>query len=140
MANLGWQNWSEFGEVGVSLGGPNASSLVTDADFRDTWHVALGARYRFDPYWSASVGFAYDSSPVSDSNRTIALPLDRQLRYALGAQYEVNDDLTVGAAYQYMDAGDAPVDQSGGPLRGDLKGEFDRNDIHFFALHANWKF
>jgi long-chain fatty acid transport protein len=140
MANLGWQNWSEFGQVGVSLGAPNATSLAVDANFNDTWHYALGARYRLDPVWSVSAGFAYDSSPVSNSNRSVAMPLDRQYRYALGLVYELRDDITLGAAYEYMDAGDAPVNQTGGPLRGGIKGDLERSAIHFLALNANWRF
>ena len=140
MANLGWQNWSEFGEVGLSLGAPASKSLEVDANFSDTWHLALGARYRLDPLWSVSAGIAYDSSPVSNSDRTVAMPLDRQYRYAVGLQYELRRNLTLGAAYEYMDAGDAPVNQTGGPLTGDIKGDLDRSGFHFLALHANWKF
>ncbi len=140
MANLGWQNWSEFGEVGVSLGGPAAKSIAMDANFNDTWHYALGARYRLDHSWSVSAGFAYDSSPISNSNRSVAMLLDRQYRYALGMQYELSSRLTLGAAYEYMDAGDAPVNQTGGPLQGDIKGELNRSAFHFLALNANWKF
>ena len=139
MANIGWQNWSEFGQVGVSLGGPNARSLETDANFSDTWHYALGTLYRLDSVWAVSAGFAYDSSPVSNADRTIAMALDRQYRYAVGLQYILRSNLTLGAAYEYMDAGDAPVNQTGGPLRGDLQGGFDSTDFHFFALNANWK-
>jgi long-chain fatty acid transport protein len=140
MANVGWQNWSKFGEVGVSLGNPAATRLDADANFDNTWHYAIGARYRLDSAWSVSAGFAYDESPVSNSNRTVAMPLDRQRRYAVGVQYRFREDLTLGAAYEYMDAGDAPVDQSGGVLRGDFKGEMDSNGFHFFALNANWRF
>ena len=139
-ANFGWQNWSEFGQVGLSLGGPNASSLKVDANFSDTWHCALGARYRLDPKWSVSTGVAYDSSPVSNSDRTVAMPLDRQYRIGMGLQYALRNDVTLGVAYEYMDAGDAPVNQSGGPLRGDFEGDLDSADFHFFALNANWKF
>lgn len=140
MANIGWQNWSEFGDVGISLDNADATSLDMDADFDDTWHYAIGARYRIDPVWSVSAGFAYDQSPVSNSNRSVAMPLDRQRRYAVGLQYQIRKDLTFGAAYEYMDAGDAPVNQSGGILRGDYAGELDSADFHFFALNMNWKF
>lgn len=140
MANLGWQNWSEFGQVGLSLGGPNARSLAVDANFEDTWHYAFGARYRLDSNWSLSAGFAYDSSPVSNSNRTVAMPLDRQYRVGVGVQYLLRQDITLGAAYEYMDAGDAPVNQSGGPFRGDFQGDLDSADFHFLVLNANWKF
>jgi long-chain fatty acid transport protein len=140
MANIGWQNWSEFGQVGVSLGNANATSLAVDANFSDTWHYALGARYRLDPLWSVSAGVAYDSSPVSNSDRSVAMPLDRQYRVGVGVQYQLRRDLTLGGAYEYMDAGDAPVNQTGGPLRGDISGDFSRSDLHFFALNANWTF
>ena len=93
MANIDWQNWSEFGQVGVSLAGPNARSLEMDGNFSDTWHYALGARYRLDSSWSVSTGIAYDSSPVSNAGRTIALPVDRQCRYAVGLQYSLREAL-----------------------------------------------
>jgi len=103
-------------------------------------YVAVGARYRLDPRWSVSAGFAYDSSPVKNSDRSIVLPLDRQYRYALGTQYELRKDLTLGAAYEYMDAGSAPVNQTGGALKGDLKGRLKSDAFHILALNMNWKF
>jgi long-chain fatty acid transport protein len=146
MANLGWQNWSEFGQIGLSLdtttvGGNNLQPNTTvDANFQDTWHTALGARYRLDPRWSVSAGFAYDSSPVKNSDRSIVMPLDRQYRYAVGLQYELRKDITLGAAYEYMDAGSAPVDQTGGALKGDLKGRLKDDAFNILALSINWKF
>jgi long-chain fatty acid transport protein len=83
---------------------------------------------------------AYDSSPVTDSDRSIVLPLDRQYRYGLGLQYTLNKDITLGAAYVYMDAGSAPVDQTGGPLKGDLKGDLQNDVFHILALSMNWEF
>jgi long-chain fatty acid transport protein len=48
--------------------------------------------------------------------------------------------VTVGVAYEYLDAGEAEIDQEGGPLQGPLKGEYDPNVIHFFAVNLIWKF
>jgi len=146
MADLGWQNWSKFGQIGLSLdsttvGGTTLSpSTSVDAHFQDTWHTAVGARYRLDPRWSLSAGIAYDSSPVKNSDRSIVLPLDRQYRYALGLQYELRKDLTLGAAYEYMDAGSAPVNQTGGAMKGDLKGRLKSDEFNIFALNMNWRF
>jgi len=140
MGNVGWQNWSKFGEVGVSLDSATSRSTTVDANFDDTWHVALGARYRVSPLWSLSAGVAYDSSPVSNSDRSIALALDEQYRYAVGVLYDWRKDITLGAAFEYMDAGDASVNQKGGPLRGDLKSDFKNDNIYFLALSMNWKF
>jgi long-chain fatty acid transport protein len=146
MADLGWQNWSQFGQIGVSLdtttatGNALSRSTSVDANFQDTWHTALGARYRLNPQWSVSAGFAYDSSPVRNSNRSIVLPVDRQYRYALGLQYEWRKNITFGAAYEYMDAGSASVNQTGGALKGDLKGRFKDDAFNILALNVNWKF
>jgi len=140
MADLGWQNWSQFGQIGVSIDSTTSTSTTADANFQDTWHTALGARYRLNPLWSVSAGFAYDSSPVSNSDRSIVLPLDRQYRYALGLQYNWRKNVAFGAAYEYMDAGSAPVNQTAGPLKGDLKGRLKDDAFSFLALNMNWKF
>jgi long-chain fatty acid transport protein len=146
MADLGWQNWSQFGKIGVAIDttaatGTNISRNTSiNANFQDTWHTALGARYRLNPLWSVSAGIAYDSSPVSNSDRSIVLPLDRQYRYGLGLQYDWRKNISFGAAYEYMDAGSAPVNQTGGAMKGDLKGRFKDDAFSIFALNMNWKF
>jgi long-chain fatty acid transport protein len=68
------------------------------------------------------------------------LPLDRQIRIGTGMKYDWNNDMTVGIAYEYLDAGDAEIDQKGGPLQGPLKGDYDTNAIHFLAVNLIWKF
>ena len=66
--------------------------------------------------------------------------LDRQIRIGSRIQYDWNQNVTVGAAYEYLDAGDAEIDQEGGPLQGPFKGDYDTNAIHFFAVNLIWKF
>ena len=140
MGNLGWQEWSEFGKQDITLRSTTATTFTQDLEYDDTWDVALGAQYRFKPNWLWSVGAAYASNPAKKRTRTPDLPLDRQIRVATGIQYDWNQDVTVGAAYQYMDAGDAEIDQAGGPLQGPLKGDYGTNELHFFAVNMVWKF
>jgi hypothetical protein len=68
------------------------------------------------------------------------LPRNRQYRYAVGALYDWRKDLTLGIAFEYMDAGETPVKQQGDNLRGDLKSEFKNDDVYYLALSMNWKF
>jgi len=140
MGNIGWQDWSEFGKQDLTLRSTNATTFTQDLDYDDTWHVALGGQYRFAGRWLWSVGAAYDTSPTDEDTRTPDLPLDRQIRIGTGIQYDWNNDMTVGVAYEYLDAGDAEIDQEGGPLQGPLKGDYDTNAIHFFAVNLIWKF
>ena len=76
----------------------------------------LGAQFRFDDNCLWSVAFACDTKPADDDKRTPDLPVDRQYRIATGIQYDWKESLTIGAAYQYLDAGDADINQEGGPL------------------------
>jgi long-chain fatty acid transport protein len=140
MANIGWQEWSEFGKSDITISSQTTTSLTQDRNYEDTWHFALGVQYRVAAPWLLSLGMAYDESPVDDDDRTPDLPLDRQIRYGVGLQYDWDNDLTLGFAYEYLDAGDAEIDQFRGPLAGRLVGEYDTNEIHFLALNLNWKF
>lgn len=101
---------------------------------------ALGGRYRFAPDWQWSLGFAFDSSPLSKSQRTPALPLDRQIRVGTGVQYALNERATIGAAYEYLNLGDADMDRDRGALSGRIQGDYATNEIHFFNATLSWKF
>jgi long-chain fatty acid transport protein len=140
MGNIGWQKQSEFGKTNVSISSTNSKSFTADRNFDDTWHFAVGLQYRIKEPWLFSLGFAYDKSPVDDDDRTPDMPVDRQLRYGTGIQYEWNKDITLGFAYEYLDAGDADINQNKGPLAGRLVGDYKTNEIHFFAFNINWKF
>jgi long-chain fatty acid transport protein len=139
MGNVGWQKQSEFGKTGISIGSPNPSNFTADRNFDDTWHFALGTQYRLAEPWLLSVGFAYDESPVKDKYRTPDMPLDRQYRYATGIQYDINEDVTIGAAYTFLDTGDARIKQVS-TAKGDLDGEYETNYVNFFNLNVVWRF
>jgi long-chain fatty acid transport protein len=141
MGNIGWQNWSSFGNIDVSIDSANSTKATQDLGYDDTYHFALGAQYRIAEPWLLSTGFAYDTSPAdSGKERTPAMPLDRQIRAAAGVQYKLNPDITLGLAYEYLDMGDAHINQKGGDLRGNLKGDYKKNRIQIIGLNVNWKF
>jgi long-subunit fatty acid transport protein len=62
------------------------------------------------------------------------------IRYGQGLRYDWRKNITFGDACEYMDAGSAQVNQSAGPLKGDLKGRFKDDAFSNFALNMNWKF
>lgn len=140
LGNIGWQEWSSFGESSISLASETTRDLTQDRNFDDTWHFALGFQYELEVPLLLSMGIAYDESPVSDKNRTPDMPLDRQWRYAAGLQYNLSDDITVGCAYELLDAGDAPIDLNRGALAGELVGDYSSNYIHFFNVNLIRRF
>jgi long-chain fatty acid transport protein len=140
LGNIGWQNWTEFGEFPVGISAKNQTTVNANLHFSNTWQIAIGQQFRFAEKWLWSAGFAYDSSPVSQANRNAVLPLDRQLRYGTGLQYEINRNVTAGTAWEFMDAGPAPFSNRRGPLAGTLQGHFSTNYLNFLALNVIWKF
>ncbi len=139
MGNVVWQQWSEFGKPNLEVTSTTSRSATADLNYDDTWGFALGTRYKFADDWSWSLGVAFDSSPLSKSNRTPALPLDQQIRVGTGVQYALNERMTVGTAYEYLNLGEADIDRSR-PLAGTLQGNYSTNEIHFVNVTLSWKF
>jgi long-chain fatty acid transport protein len=140
LGNVGWQNWSAFGQFPVGISSVKQRTVSVNLNFSDTFQIAIGQQFRFGEKWLWSAGFAYDSSPVSRANRVPTLPIDRQLRYGTGIQYQINRDITTGVAWEFMDAGPAPYSARRGPLAGTLQGHYSSDYLNFVALNVIWKF
>jgi long-chain fatty acid transport protein len=140
MGNLGWQDWSEFGKVGVTVASEDASSLTVDRNYKDTWHVAVGAQYRVADPWLLTAGLAYDSSMVDDDDRTPDLPLGEQWRFGLGARYDWSEKLALGVGYTFLWGGDLDMDVNRGPLAGKVSGTYENVSMNFINFYLNWKF
>ncbi len=141
LADVGWQNWSAFGEFPVGISSPKQTSTVdANLHFSDTCHVAIGQQLQIGEKWQWSAGFAYDSAPVSTANRNAVLPLDRQLRYGTGLLYQINRDVTAGVSWELLDAGPGPYSNTRGPLAGTLQGHYSTNWLNFVALNVIWRF
>ena len=69
MGNVGWQNWSAFGEFPVGISSVKQRTVEANLHFSDTCQIAIGQQLRIGEKWLWSAGFAYDSSPVSRANR-----------------------------------------------------------------------
>jgi len=140
MGNLGWQDWSEFGKVGVTVASEDTSSLTVDRNYKDTWHVAVGGQYRVADPWLLTAGVAYDSSMVDDDDRTPDLPLGEQWRFGLGASYDWSENLALGLGYTFLWSGDLDMDVNRGPLAGRVSGKYENTSMNFINFYLNWKF
>lgn len=139
LANLGWQDWSEFGKVDVSVSGSNVDTTI-NLDYKDTWHVALGAQYRVSEPWLLTCGVAYDSAMMDEQDITATLPVGEAWRFGLGSRYAWSKDVTLGAAYELVWTGDLDLDVERGPLAGRVSGTYQDVAIHVLALNAEWRF
>jgi long-chain fatty acid transport protein len=140
LANLGWQDWSRFGLVEVTVSSLTTNSLTTDLPFKDTWHAALGAQYRLTDTWQLSGGVAYDSELMDDEDVVPGLPVSDTWRFALGTLYEWSENLKLSAAYALAWSGDIDMDVERGPLAGRVSGTYENASLHVVCLNLEWSF
>jgi len=139
LGSVNWQNWSQFGLVGISINSVNPRSLTQNLNYDDTWQIAAGLQYKVSPELMLSAGFAYDSSMVSDGDRTVSAPVAAQYRYAGGVQYQWTEHLRTGLAYEFMWQGKMPLEQSR-RTGAALSGQFTNTLINFFSLSLIYVF
>jgi long-chain fatty acid transport protein len=137
LGSVGWDEWSKFGRVQVSVDGTGINQTV-DAGFDDTWHFGVGAQYQYTPKLMLTGGFSYDTSMSDDSNRPIDLPLGAMYRYALGFKYQKSADLLLGAGLSFLWQGDLKVKPAGGGLAGQVSGQYNNVSITFLSFYVQW--
>jgi len=139
MLDFGWQDWSEFGRVDVAVVGSTLiPETTTSINYQDTYHVALGSRYRLNQTWLINSGFAWDSSMLKDQDRTVTLPVGQTFRFGLGAEWQASPRFNVAFSYELAYSGDLPVNQNRGPLAGTLVGQFPGTYANFFQVSLIW--
>ena len=136
-ATVGWDDWSEMGDIFVST---NTAGATLARDWDDTYHYSVGADYRMDPRWTLRAGVAYDTSPTHKDIRTADMPIDRQIRYAIGADYVRDSGTRISASLVYADYGDSKiVSEKALPVFG-FSGKYKDNQILFATVSFNRPF
>ena len=131
-----WEDWSAFGNNVFTFDG---STVVTiDRKWKDTYKFAAGAIWKGDTH-GIGFGASYDSSPVSDENRTMDLPVDEQ--FGVGFSYvrdKENKKINWALSANLTWFGDGKVDQTQQGER--FVGEFDKNYAMFLAFTGSYRF
>ncbi|MCZ6565593.1 MAG: outer membrane protein transport protein [Gammaproteobacteria bacterium] len=136
-----WEDWSVFSKNTFQVSGGGGLGLTTvanlDRDFKDTYRLGVGMAYKAGEK-KYLLGTSYDSSPVSDSNRTFDLPLDEQFRIAGAIIHESEQGLDYALSASFVYFGEGKVDQTSQGVR--VKGEFDKNWGIFLGTTLKYEF
>jgi long-chain fatty acid transport protein len=130
LADVTRTGWSQIKNLTI-VRDTGATLSNTPENFKDTWRVGVGAVHRLDDAWSIKMGFAYDQTPINDTDRTARLPDNNRLWLSVGGQYRLSKDGTLDFGYAHLFIKDAPINQSqvatagGGQLVGTYKGSVD---------------
>ncbi len=133
LGNFGWQDWSAFSELELSIAGVTRSSGL---DLQDTWHGALGAQYQMTSATRLNFGIAYDTSMYEDQDNTaLTMPSGAAWRFGTGVQRQLDDNSSIGVAFEYLLVEDAYV-----PAPALLAGSFDDPEMFFVSINYGYRF
>ncbi|PSS58476.1 OmpP1/FadL family transporter [Pseudomonas sp. BBP2017] len=141
LGSLGWQDWSDFGEIGVEVDA-NAAGVdrTIDRQYKDTWHASLGAQFQATRQLRWSMGLGYDSSAVDDKDRTVDNPMGEAWRLATGINYLLEEGLDLHLAYTLVWLGDMDDDQTKSRSGTTLSGTYKNAALHIVGGGATWRF
>ncbi|OLF54279.1 OmpP1/FadL family transporter [Pseudomonas chlororaphis] len=141
LGSLGWQDWSDFGEIGVAVDA-NAGGVdrTVNRQYKDTWHASVGAQYQANSKLRWNMGLGYDSSAVDEKDRTVDNPMGDTWRLATGVNYQVEAGLDLHLAYTLVWLGDMDSEQTKARSGTTLSGTFRNSALHIIGGGATWRF
>jgi long-chain fatty acid transport protein len=144
MVSAQWSGWSSYDKLKVKTSGPTGTTTVREKDWDDAWSVAAGTEYDVNAVLTLRAGYRFEQTPVPDKeHRDPRLPDSDRQRLGVGATYGWGAGWSADLAYNYMDFGDAKIDNddsadvSGNPET--LNGEFDSN-AQILSVQLNKRF
>ena len=144
MADVKWTDWSSFSTLGVSFANPAQPPVQTTYAWHDSWFVAVGARYRFNPQTALRFGVAYDQTPARNDTRNPVIPDTTSYWVAVGLEHRFSPQLKLDFAYGHISARDGPIQLSAtspdNTFRGNLSGNVDGTHVDYLALQLSYRF
>ncbi len=121
LADVGWTNWSVFQGFTISFDSPLQPDAVRAVDFRDTWHGALGFRYKIDEGFTVGSGALFDQSASAGGNNTLS-PDGHRLQFSAGLNKSILDNLSINLAASQLIVMRTGIDvaNAGGTFKGDF--------------------
>lgn len=138
--------WSNFEELLIE-GNNGATVSQVDEKWSDSYRVAIGMKYQYNPQWIFRTGVARDKTPIDDDYRTSRIPGDDRTWLSFGASYSPSKQLTIDVGYSHLWVEDAKIDEEFNAVMptspfiasGSLKGEYE-SDVDILSIQATWKF
>ncbi|WP_372627484.1 OmpP1/FadL family transporter [Arsukibacterium sp.] len=123
--SIAWTQWSEFDSIDIVSIDPNPTiSLNTQRppnlnspgyigyipqQWQNSWSAALGVNYVYHASLTLKAGAAFDENPIAPSHKTARIPTDDRVWVTAGANWQLNQQLSMDIAYGYLFTGDVSV-------------------------------
>ncbi|MCB1820971.1 MAG: outer membrane protein transport protein, partial [Candidatus Competibacteraceae bacterium] len=132
LTNIGWQDWSVYNDNAIFA----ANREIPGSNrIRDTWHVAFGVQHQVNENLRLNSGMAYDSSFYKNQDNTsLTMPSGDAWRFGVGAQYQLDKNSSLGAAFEYLQMEKSSVPNIL------LSGNYDTSRLYFFTANYSHRF
>jgi long-chain fatty acid transport protein len=137
LGNVGWEEWSEFGQVDIGITDSSIDE-TTDIQAEDTWHFGVGAEYQKTGKLMYTMGASWDSAWQRDANRVPQVPIGDVYRIGGGFKYDKTEDFSWGAGFSIFYEGDLPV-ESNTNSQGTFSGEYSNVVLYWLSLYGSWR-
>lgn len=114
LGTVEWANWSRIGTSDVlQPGGLPALAGGTPVrlpfEYEDGWFYSIGAEYAWSPALALRAGLGFETSPITDRDRTPRIPDNDRTWLSIGASYNWNERLSFDIAYTHIFVKDANI-------------------------------
>ena len=113
--SVGLTQWSVLEKLVIENGGGASGAFKTsieELDWKDSWAYSVGADWKMDDALTLRAGLGIDKTPVTDSHRSVRVPSEDRTVLSLGLSYDINDKMSIDAAYMYLKEDTAHVNAS----------------------------
>ena len=112
LGDISRTGWHVLPRLDVHEASSGARIQRLDADFRNTWRIAVGANYQYNEQWKLKYGVAYDQTPVKRAQtRLTQLPDGDRVWLTLGAQWAPDKATRFDFGLAYIDLRDSRIDR-----------------------------
>ena len=127
MGNIEWTDWSLFNTLNVTPTN-GAPGTTIQEHWRNSWYAGIGTNYQLLDKLMLQTGFAYDESPVTDSNRTTRVPDANHYDLGFGAQYQVLPNVSLQLAYLHVFSPGGTINSTASISSGTIIGSYTASD------------
>jgi long-chain fatty acid transport protein len=109
-ADAQWTDWSRFEHITIESANP---AFVNYQGYEDSWMATIGGAWRYSDALTVRAGFGWDSTPVTDEFRTVAVPDTDRYMLGGGLSWRLSPALSIDASYaHYFAAENADMNRS----------------------------
>lgn len=133
MSSVQWTHWALFNQLHITPRGATPGTIGAQGGFineawRNSWFAGIAANDQINSRLMVQTGFAFDESPVTNSNRNSRAPDANHFDLGFGLKYQLLPGTTLDLAYLHVFSPGGTIDSTGGQTTGTQTGRYQLSD------------